>query len=268
MSWRLALFLLALPVRAGADPGAVVVDLTYDGYRSGFHVLTLHSEMLMAPSGYRIALSGHTAGMVGLLYHANWQSWADGTWTDSGVQPLHFDTAGVFGGQPRHVAIEYERGAPVIHTLEPADDGEHTPVPPGMAQHTIDSLSITALVIHQVAMLGRCEGQVTTFDGRQLQTMALQASGAEYLPVISRSSWSGPTLRCELDAHVLAGFYRGDSSEAARIRGDTIWLGSVLPGVPPLPVRSTTTTHHLGRLTIYLTGASLRNAATLTAKAP
>ena len=40
------------------------------------------------------------------------------------------------------------------------------------------------------------------------------------------------------------------------LAGETIWLAPVLPGVPDLPVRMTATTHHLGRTTLYLTGAT------------
>lgn len=262
------LLLVALPVTAArAQPAPVVVDLTYAGYKSGFHVLTAHSELLIAPTGYRISLNGNTSGMIGFFYHADWQSWADGTWTNDSVRPQHFDNDGVFGGHPRRIDLQYRNGNPVIRTLDPRDDGEHLPVPPDMTQHSIDSLSITALVVRQVAMMGRCDGQVTVFDGRSVENIALRPGGAEYLPATSRSSWAGPTLRCNLYAHMTAGFFR-DGSPGERNYVDSIWLASVLPGVPPLPVRTVAHTHHLGELTLYLTDAKLRDAGTLTAKTP
>jgi hypothetical protein len=264
----LTLLLLALPAQAAADPPPLIADLTYAGYTAHFRAISLHSEVLLAPSGYRITLSGHTSGMVGFIYRARWQTWADGTWDHSGVAPLHFDNAGTFGGQLRHVAMEFVHGDPQLRALEPPDDGEHQPVPSALTRQTIDSLSLTALVIRQFATLGHCEGETRVFDGRQVEVMALHEVGAEDLPATDRSFWHGPTLRCDLDARVIGGFIRDDKSAASRNFTDTIWMGTVFPGVPPLPVRSTATTHHLGRLTLYLTKASLRTAGYLTAEHP
>jgi hypothetical protein len=210
MRRTLALLLLALPLPAWADSPPAVAELTYDGYASRFRVLTMESELQLATGGYHIVLSGRTAGMVGLLYHANWRSSADGTWDGSGVAPLHFDNRGTFGGQPRHIAMDFDHGDPVLRVLEPPDDGEHLPLAPDLTQHAIDSLSITTLVIHQVATLGHCEGGVTAFDGRQAERLTLRAVGSEYLPLTGRSTWYGPTLRCDIQSHVVGGFFRDE----------------------------------------------------------
>ena len=268
MSWRLVLLLLAIPAAAGADPAPVVVHLTYDGYASGFRVLSMDTDLLLAPTGYRITMSGRTAGMVGFLYHANWQTWADGTWTAGGVSPLHFDNSGSFGGQPRQVAITFLHGDPVLRTLQPADDGEHLPLATDLMRRAIDSLSVTALVIRQVATLGRCEGQITAFDGRQVEALILRTGGDEALPATGRSSWRGPALRCDIESRVLDGFFRDENPGESRVYTDSIWLGNVLAGVPPLPVRMTAMTHHLGRTMLYLTGVTMRDAGTLTANRP
>ena len=271
MRWFVALLplLLVLPFRpAAADPQPVVVELSYSGYSRGFHVVTMKSVLTMTPNGYRITLAGHTAGVVGFLYHARWQTWAEGEWNGSGVSALHFDNEGVFGGQPRHVAVAFTHGDATIETLQPPDDGEHTSVPPSFEQHVIDSVSVTALVVHEVATQGHCGGQVRVFDGRQVEAVYLHADGPDDLPLTDRSSWRGPTLRCVLDTHVLAGFYRDELSDALRTHADTIWMGNVLPDVPPLPVRMSTVTHHIGRIMLYLTDARLRDPGTLTANRP
>lgn len=268
MRWRLVLLLLALPAAAGADPAPTVVRLKYAGYHSGFHVLSLDTELLLASTGYRITMTGHTTGMIGFLYHARWQSRADGLWHDSDVAPLRFDTAGVFGGHLRRVSMVFQHDDPVLRALQPPDDGEHEPFVPATTRGAIDSLSLTVMVIHQVAMLGHCEGQTTVFDGRQVTRMTLRAAGAADLPATDRSSWHGPTLRCDLGAQVLSGFFRDQNAEDPPAYTDSMWLANVLPGVPPLPVRSTATTHHLGRITLYLTGATLRDGSQLTTTRP
>lgn len=267
MRRTLALLLLAVPLPVAAESPPAVAELSYDGYASRFRVLSMESELQLAPGGYHIVLSGHTAGMVGLLYHANWRSSADGNWDGSGVSPLHFDNVGTFGGQPRHIAMDFVHGDPVMRVVDPPDDGEHLPLAPDLTQHAIDSLSITTLVIHQFATLGHCEGEVTTFDGRQAERLTLRSVGSEYLPLTGRSTWYGPTLRCDIQSHVVGGLFRDEKPEE-RNYTDTIWMGTVLPGMPPMPVRFTAMTHHLGRITFYLVGAKLRDAGTVTANRP
>ncbi len=264
----LPLLLLLPPVPAAADAQPVVVELSYAGYARGFHAVTMKSVLTMTPSGYRITLAGHTAGVVGFLYHARWQTWAEGVWDGTGVNALHFDNEGVFGGQPRHVAVAFTNGDATVETLQPSDDGEHTPVPPSFEQHVIDSMSVTALVVHEVATQGHCSGHVKVFDGRQVEAVNLHADGPDDLPPTDRSSWRGPTLRCVLDTRVLAGFYRDESPDSPSMHSDTIWMGTVLPGLPPLPVRMSTATRHIGRMMLYLTDATLRDPRTLTANRP
>ena len=268
MSWRLALLFLALPFQAAAQSAPVVADLTYWGYKDGFHVLTAHSEILLSPSGYRITLTGHTTGLIGLFFRARWHALADGNWTDDGVQPLHFDNQGVFGGHPRRVALQFAGGDPVIRTLSPVDDGEHTPVPPYATRDSIDTLSVTALLVHQVATLGTCQGEVRVFNGRSVEEMSIVRGGADYLAATSRSLYSGPTLRCDLHSHVIAGFFIGDDSPKSRHFDDSVWLATIFHGVPALPVRTTATTHHLGHIVLYLTAAKRRDIDTRTAKTP
>ena len=253
-----AFLLLALPVNAVADPAPTVIDLTYAGYASGLHVVTMQSELRLTPSGYRIAMAGQTAGITGFVYHAHWQSWADGGWNGPSVNALHYDSNGVYGGDPRHVAIAFRAGEAVTQALQPADDGEHTPVPPSFTHNVIDGLSVTALVVHQVATLGRCDGQATTFDGRQVESLRLGGDGTETLPATDRSAWRGPALRCRIDARVVAGFYHDEKTDPLRTHTEFIWLGNVLPGLPPLPVRMTASSNHIGHVMLYLTDAKVK----------
>ncbi len=262
----LVLLPFAFAVPTAAEPAAVAVDLSYDGYKSGFHVFSMQSQLLLTPQGYRITMTGHTVGMIGFFYHAKWQTWADGVWSDHGVQSQHFENRGVFGGQPRHVAINFFHGDAEVLALQPVDDGEHAPVSPDLEHHVIDTLSVTALVIHQVATQGHCGGAATAFDGRQVEALTLTAGGFEDLKATDRSIWRGPTLRCVIDARVLGGFFTDGTTGVTR--QDTIWMGNVLPEVSPLPVRMTATFHHLGRTVLYLTGARLRDAGPLAATRP
>jgi hypothetical protein len=99
MRWSVGMILFVLPAVAGADPEQGAIDLTYDGYASGFRVLTMQSELMFTSTDYRIVMTGQTAGIVGAMYHARWQSTASGTWADKDIDARHFESVGLFGSR-------------------------------------------------------------------------------------------------------------------------------------------------------------------------
>jgi hypothetical protein len=271
---RLAALLVSLlpgllqPGAVRAEPGPVTIRLTYEGYAAGLHALSITSDLTLGGDGYRIAMSGHTAGMIGFLYHARWRTVSEGTWAGAGIAPRFYDNAGTFGGEPRHVEIAFQHGLPDLLALDPKDDHEHEPAPPSLAQPSIDSLALSALLIRQVANGGGCRGKLTTFDGRQIQTVTLQSRGTEVLAPTDRSSFRGAAERCDVTGQVVAGFERDDPERAHATLHDAMWLGRVIAGMPDLPVRMNATTRHLGHTTLYLTGAAVIDDTTHTASKP
>ncbi len=256
---------LALSAAALADPPPTVVHLIYEGYSAGFHMLDLQSDVTIGSDGYRIEMAGHTAGMIGFVYHANWHTEADGSWTGPGVLPAHYDNQGEFGGELRRVDMDYQQGNPVLRVLDPPDDHEHGPVPSTLERHTVDGLSVLALAIHQIMDGGTCIGRVMSFDGREVEDRTLRTIGMEQLPNTARSSFQGPALRCDVESHTVAGFYHNDATEAQRPYTDSIWFARLAPDLPPLPVRFTATTHHTGRVLLYLTGMSQHPSGAMSA---
>jgi hypothetical protein len=262
----LVLLMLACPVVAraqGVASAPATLRLNFDGYRGAWRVMSLTLDLTFGPGGYRVAMSGRTRGLAGWLYGAEWRAAAEGVWSGGAVAPSHYENAGVFGGKQRHVALQYVQGSPVVLALQPADDGEHEPVPPDLERGSVDGLSLLAMAIHQVATAGGCGGQLTTFDGWQIETRVLRPAGADTLANTSRSPWSGAAQRCDIASRVIAGFNLGHPEASRRPYVDSLWFASVRPGVPPLPVRLTATTLTFGVTLLYLTDATVLPAGTL-----
>jgi hypothetical protein len=256
-SW---LFLAALAASIGASAQASAERgdwrLSYAGYRAGVPVVSLTVDFHFSPAGYGIAMRGQTTGLARLFYAADWQTVSIGAWAEGGVVPSRFETSGTFDGKSRTVVLGFAGGSPVIRTRQPADDGEHEPVPPGTEAGAIDDLGAMAMAIRQEVARGACEGRVKTFDGRKVEQMELRSAAPERLEPTSRSIWQGTASRCELAIQVLAGFLRDDPTRAHARRNETVWLAPPLAEAPPLPVRMTATAEHLGHITLYLTGAT------------
>lgn len=260
---RLVLILILLAPAGRAEqylhpqPGTAMsanARLDYSAYVAGLNIINLQVGLDLTPGRYTLALHHVTAGAFGLMFAGDIRSKAEGTWQGNAPMPRRFVSAGLWRGEDHRTEIEYLNGNPQIRSLVPAEVDARDPVPEAMRRATVDSLSAVAMLIHSVATSGSCDGQVTTFDGRRVVTSTARTVGPESLPVESRSSFSGSTLRCDFDGLEIAGFPRDvDPVVARRIQHAVVWFAPVLPNQPPLPVLMQFETRFLGHVTLYLT---------------
>ena len=232
------------------------LHLSYAAYAAGLNVVNVDATLDMSDRSYRIELDYRTAGLFGAIVNGNMQSIVAGLWEPNGVLPVRFYAYGQFRGSPRRTLIDYADGEPSIKILEPPPEAERDPVPPAMRHHTIDSLSAIALLMHEVALTGRCEGHVTTFDGRRVSEITVHGVGQERLSAASGSIFSGDAQRCDFEGRQIAGFVHDiDRGELQRPQHGSAWLASVAPGEVPIPVKLTFHTRFFGDATMYLTAA-------------
>ncbi len=265
-----ALLLLVRPALAqgevqGVALGDAPVHLTFALYAAGLRVVTLESDVDLGVRTYRIDLNFRTSGLYGALVHNDVNSFVQGAWDGARPVPLRFASWGVVGGDSRRTVIDYPQGEPRVTTLEPPEEEDRDPVPVALQRDTVDTLSAMAMLVRDVAQTGRCDGTVTTFDGRRVLRIAAHTTGMETLGADGRSGFAGPALRCDFDG-VQTGGFQHDVSEAElrRVHHSTAWLARVLPGEPLLPVRVMFEAHVIGHATAYLTGAAPLGPGVLT----
>lgn len=251
----LAVALCAAPAASQPAPGAApgTVRLSYAAYAKGLNFLNLDAEYTITPRDYRVRLAHRTAGTIGALFRGEQETRVEGRFVGDRPAPARFFSAGHFRGQQRVTQIDYPAGAPVIRQMQPPNDQEREPVPEAMQAGTVDTISAMAQLVRQVNATGRCEGRSTTFDGRRLSALSVRTAGQEVLEPSSRSSYSGPALRCEIEGRLLAGFRNDDRrDEAARPRRGSAWFARVQPDGPLVPVRLTFEAPFAGAATLYV----------------
>jgi hypothetical protein len=240
---------------AQAQPAAPI-RATYEIYAMGLPVAELRTTFTIGERDYRIDIAYETTGLIGALFRGRQVSSVQGAWIGDRPVPLRFSGDGFWHGEARRVVIDYQRSTPLIRVLSPPP-ADREPVPPALQVGTMDTLSAMALLIRHVARTGSCEARAETFDGLRLADIAAHTAGRETIPASSRSSYSGPALRCDFDGRLQAGFLRDDDrAEAARPQHGSAWLAPAVPGGPPIPVQLTFETRWSGQATMYLTGAS------------
>jgi hypothetical protein len=159
-------------------------------------------------------------------------------WQDGQAVPQEFAGEGVWRGHERRTLIGYDHGLPQVRDLQPPQETEREPVPSELQLHTMDTLSAVAQLMRRVEHDHACETEVHTYDGRRVLDIVARTGGPERLDPTGRSTFSGPTLRCDFEGREVAGFLVGqdDPEHRSPLHGSA-WLAAVLPNAPPLPVR-------------------------------
>ncbi|MEJ0020694.1 MAG: DUF3108 domain-containing protein [Acetobacteraceae bacterium] len=245
------------------------VKLGYDTYAAGIEVMQMQVALGLGPWTYQVDVNYHTTGLVGLFYRGSQVNAVRGVWQDDQAAPLEFSGDGVWRGRARRTLIEYEHGQPQVRVLQPPQETEREPVPTELQLHTMDTLSALAQLMRRVEREHSCDTSVRTYDGRRVLEVSARTGGSERLEPTDRSTFSGPTLRCDFEGRALAGFLIGDTNPEHRqpLRGSA-WFAPAVPGAPTLPVRIAFQTRWFGLATMYLTSAAPTVTPTEVARAP
>jgi len=243
----------ALLLLSAAPACAEPVRAHYQTYAAGLQVLVMDADWDVEPATYRVHLAFHTVGALSLAFSSRNDSVAEGRFEAGRVLPRRFFSAGTQRGVQRVTQIDYPAHDPQIRQLVPPNDEERDPVPPAEQAGTADTLSALAQLIRNVNLTGRCDGQVRTFDGRRLGELAVHTGPVQELEATSRSSYTGPALRCDFEGRQIGGFvHDADPATLRRPQRGTAWFASAVPGGPKLPVRIEFQTHWFGAATMYL----------------
>ncbi len=244
----IALSLIAYPAIAAP------VEAQYVAYAAGISVVKLKADFEVAPASYRVRLAFQTVGAVGLLLHAAQDTVVEGQFAADGRPvPTRFFSTGTLRGAPRVTQIDYRASQPRVRQLVPPNEEERETVPDAQQVDTIDSLSAMADLVRRVNTTGRCDGRVTTFDGRRLAELQSHTAGRETLEPTSRSSFAGSTLRCDFTGKQLAGFRHDASAKDRDLQHGSAWFAAVTPGGELIPVRISFQTKFFGDAVMYLT---------------
>lgn len=246
----LALVLLGAVSAAGP---AAAVEAHYQVYAAGLNVVDIDAQLDVSAERYRVKIGYRTVGAFDLVLHGQQDTTAEGRFAGTRPMPERFYSAGVLRGAARVTQIDYRGGEPSVRQLVPPNDTEREAVAAAEQAGTVDTLSALAQLMQQVNATGRCDGRVRTFDGRRLSELEVRTAGEQVLERTGRSSFAGPTLRCDFVGRQLGGFTLGEDRERLqRPQEGTAWFAQAVPGGPKIPVRVAFRTRWFGDATMYL----------------
>ncbi len=251
---RVALVAAAALVLAAPPTFASAVEVQYTARVGGFRIMTIDVTADLRDEAYDVRARARSSGLAVLSTRFDQTATAKGRLTPSGPRPAIFRVEGHWQGDRRLVEILLGEPEPRI-LLEPPEVPEREPVPPGLAQGGIDTLTALVAVARSVAARGEagCALTLTVFDGRRLKRIALSPAGTG--PVPDRPEIEA--VRCHLEGRQIAGFWRDwDRAEAEKAQFGAVWIAPPFPGAPAIPLRLEMGIDWLGTLVVSVTRAA------------
>ena len=232
---RLALAAFAL--FAASPAAAQTAEAFYIVRQAGLRVMEARVVMDLDRRGYRITTESRTTGLAVLFANSSSLVRVEGLWRGHAAMPSSFDSSGTWNGRARQVRMRYRGEDPELLALDPPDAGERVAVTAEERRGTVDIISALARLARESGATGQCNGEAAVFDGRRrLQWSVRTQAGDAATP--AGGPWPGPLLRCAFSSRLVAGFrLRDDPPAAGRAREGVVWLATVRPDLPPLPVR-------------------------------
>jgi hypothetical protein len=250
---------LVYPAMASDAPAArdaqvaedtLTVDLGFEFYFGGLHVLSLAAEGAVGPTRYQLESELRTRGLTNLLFRSVIRSHSSGSFAAKAAEiaatdilrpvPQTFETASDGRWGARRVTIAYADGDPQQVAAEPPyNQDNRAPVGDALRRDTVDPQTAALLSIATGAGERSCGGSVPVFDGRRRYNLNFTYLGADELHADKQGFYTGPAMRCRLVYERIAGF----DEAYAREHGDgrehevTIWIAAFADGRLHLPVR-------------------------------
>lgn len=266
------LALCAGTVAAAPPAPAKTLGLTYEVYAGGLHIFTFDLDLVLEPTGYRIAAEGGTRGMTSVFYKWDVKLAAEGEAKAltgkpalaERLRPERYVTVNTGRRQPKTMQLAFDPTGSFSVLRDPPDPGpdpgdeteDHDDLPSKLPADIVDPLSAALVATQNLAKTGRCEQTIPVFDGKRRYNLLLHDSGVGTVPKSRTSVYEGPATLCGFTMERISGFSKKKRRYANQWDEDkdeppTLWVARVRDDMPPVPVRFTGAVS-LGSIIVHL----------------
>lgn len=212
------------------------ISLAYDIFIGGILVGSTDITLQAEAAGYRITSMARSHGFLDFLIEFRGRNEVHGIFTGGRPTPKAYTARGTWAGDVRTVAIQYGDDNRLRYQAFPkAEDDQREPVPGHLLPGTTDPLSALYSAMTWASRSLRCDRREAVFDGRRRYDFILQElpGGATKGPF-----FTGTARVCRARREMLAGAsLRRWLPQFARPEWTNIWIATVRPDIPALPVR-------------------------------
>ena len=236
---------LTLPARDARAEGAPLVQqgatqplaLGYKIYAGGLHVFSFEAEVDLSPARYETALALRSDGWLAWLWTFSLAAEVRGQAGPEGLAPRRFRTESEWRDSARWVEISYDAaGRPTAEAEPPPEEDDRDPVPEADRIGTVDPITAALGLVDRLMRTDSCDGQAEIFDGRRSFAASATDLGAQSLTTSDVAPYGGSAVACRLSIVPVKGFWK-NPDYPPKPQELTVFLRSVVPNGPPVPVR-------------------------------
>lgn len=230
-----ALLLAALLASPAMSRAPARVRLDYAGFLVDAEVLYARVDVSLGEGlgPYRMNLSSGLVGTLGQLYPFHLLASSQGKVAGPGPLPLRYTSEFTLFQTRQTMTLTYgAHGVVRLSDDPPTEEGQQAEAR-GLLAGTIDPLSAALAVAHEVALIGRCEGELHVFDGARRYDLSL-FSAPDGLPIPRLAvPVEGEPIACDAALTLISGFPQDAVNSGMYPRTARFWLARNLAG--PLP---------------------------------
>ena len=233
-------FLLASPLSAAAAEPPLALDLGVEMYAAGLHALSIDLSAELEGPRYRVEGRAQTRGLMDVLFRWRSTSQSGGRLgRDGEIFPELHRVQGEMRWGARETVLRYDpEGRVQVRVTPPPEKERRKPVPPELAEDTLDTLSAALLALREAKPENACRRSAPVFDGRRRYDVRFEPVGPDVLKPSQYAMYAGPALKCRVEIVRIRGFQDdGELDEKPRKGATWVWYARLPQAPVALPVR-------------------------------
>lgn len=233
------------------------VEMTYEVYFGGFHVLSARAALKRDTKNFTLSADAESTGILDFFFTWRGKTETAGQFADLSAVPIKHKNFGEWNGSTRTVEVTYDpSGAVSDITVEPpTDPDEINALPEDAEVGTVDPLSVIAQMSEAITRGGACDGAFNVFDGKRRYDLSVTDQGPTVFEPNDFSVFDGEAKACFIEYTLLGGDRKEKSKYAKTARNRVVYVGRPLEEAPAIPVRLQIDTSY-GMLMAHLTSVS------------
>ncbi len=222
------------------------VMTTYDIYVGGIHFLTANILFQEEGGHYRTHLHARTADYLYKVLKWDGDISSSGKIRGDHFVPVSYRNLDVWRDKPKSTMLSFDGKGDIKAAFNPPNtDQNRKGVSDEQKRGALDPVTALLQMLAHVALDQSCTVKVPVFDGKRRFDLNGEDRGQEIIDDKDYGVYNGPARKCSVDFTMIAGewkdreknrFWEKENGEQGR---DTfhIWLASLGPQLPELPVR-------------------------------
>lgn len=237
-----------VPEEAQLIPNIPPLIATYDIYVGGLHLVTADILFQEEKSHYHTLVKAHTYGFWSHPFPWNSVLDVEGIIKKDHFQPIEFYTVDDWKHHPKETKMHFDDVGNVLTEFDPPNTDQGRDIVTEEQRHgSTDPVTGLLQMLAEVAIKDSCKAVSPIYDGKRRFDLIGSDDRVEDIDEGDYSSYKGSARVCNIEFRMIAGewkernhiqngFWQRSTNEQGR-EPFSIWLASLAPGLPELPVR-------------------------------